>query len=237
MRDKQATTATGTVAWVFAKAIDADRGVARLKAAGFGDVRLSSRSGTTTAEHVAAENGATASDFVASLEAAGFAHGDARALTESVANGGTLVTLAAGARASEASAVLRGETIAARPISAVDAIPGAAAALADDDRAQHVDVGRNAPASRTVTDASVPEPNMLERNVGEANVPESRVLELREERLDVRKERDEREARIRKEVVTEERTITVPVRREELVVERDGENDVRIPITDEPRLP
>lgn len=60
-------------------------------------------------------------------------------------------------------------------------------------------------------------------------------MQLREERLDVEKQRMQSEARVRREVVTEDRTITVPVQHEELVVEREGEAPMRIPISDERR--
>lgn len=75
----------------------------------------------------------------------------------------------------------------------------------------------------------------------------SRRLELREEQLEVEKERVEAgEVRLRKEVVTEQRNIEVPMAREEVVVERhpvsgdrpaggafrEGE-EIRIPITEE----
>lgn len=208
VRENAATTESGTVAWVFAKTADAQRGVARLKAAGFGDVRISERSGTTSAEHVPEDVGRTTSDFAAALEAAGFAAPDARAVTDAVAAGGTLITLAAGSRANDALAVLRGETVTARPVSAVDPTSAATAATA---------------AAAT--------PRRPVEAPAHAEPAEPRVLELREERLDVRRERDESEARIRKEVVTEDRTITVPMQREELVVERDGEDDVRIPMS------
>jgi uncharacterized protein (TIGR02271 family) len=47
-----------------------------------------------------------------------------------------------------------------------------------------------------------------------------RTVPLKEEELQARKERVEGEAVIRKEVKTEEKTVTVPVQKEELVVER-----------------
>ena len=76
---------------------------------------------------------------------------------------------------------------------------------------------------------------------------ESQRFELREEQLDVKKERVEAgEVRLRKEVVTEQRTIDVPVTREEVVIERHDasgrpaagaaigdEEDIRIPLMEE----
>jgi hypothetical protein len=60
------------------------------------------------------------------------------------------------------------------------------------------------------------------------------MLELREEQLQIEKQRSYSEARIRKETVTEQRTITIPVQRERLVVERDGEEPIHIPISGDP---
>jgi uncharacterized protein (TIGR02271 family) len=74
-----------------------------------------------------------------------------------------------------------------------------------------------------------------------------RVLELREEQLEVGKERVQSgEVNLRKEVITEMRTVEVPVTREEIVVERraldgiarDGEISMRsIGETEEIRIP
>lgn len=63
--------------------------------------------------------------------------------------------------------------------------------------------------------------------------PDDRVIPVREEQLEIEKRATASEARVRRETVTEEKTITVPVRREELVVEREGEAPVRIPVADE----
>jgi uncharacterized protein (TIGR02271 family) len=57
---------------------------------------------------------------------------------------------------------------------------------------------------------------------------------LREEELDIKKERHQlANVQFRRETVTEERTIIVPVSREELVVEKDGVEIYRIPIWEE----
>jgi stress response protein YsnF len=63
--------------------------------------------------------------------------------------------------------------------------------------------------------------------------PDDRVVPVREEQLEIEKRPTTSEARVRREAVTEEKTITVPVRREELVVERDEEAPVRIPVAGE----
>ena len=76
---------------------------------------------------------------------------------------------------------------------------------------------------------------------------ESPVVELREEELRVEKDRVQAgEVRLRKEVVTEERTVEVPVTREEVVIERrpaaqgrqaagaiDAGEEIRIPLMEE----
>lgn len=83
--------------------------------------------------------------------------------------------------------------------------------------------------------------------VGDAALDEDKEMQLRAERLVVNKERVRHgEARVRKEIVTEMRSIDVPVSREELVIERravsgadraDGEplsdETVRIPLSEE----
>jgi len=86
-----------------------------------------------------------------------------------------------------------------------------------------------------------------DRIVGRSHDDDSARLELREEELRTEKERVQAgEVRLRKEVVTEERTIEVPVTREEVVIERRpaargqeargdiGDNEeVRIPLMEE----
>jgi uncharacterized protein (TIGR02271 family) len=82
---------------------------------------------------------------------------------------------------------------------------------------------------------------------GRSNVDDSATVQLREEELRTEKERVQAgEVRLRKEVVTEQRTVEVPVTREEVVVERrpaargqeaagdigDGE-EIRIPVMEE----
>ncbi len=192
MSERSAITERGTVAWVFRDAQEAEAGARRLRAAGFPDVRLSEGAGTTTEAHVAPEVGMTASDFATTLETAGFARHDALRLTDHVARGGSLVTLAAGPDVERALAALRGENVTAQTLAPVDVIPVAA-------------------PSGAAADA--------------------RTLELREERLEIEKRPTYSEARVRKEIVTEQRTITVPVAQERLVVERDGEEPIYIPVS------
>lgn len=86
----------------------------------------------------------------------------------------------------------------------------------------------------------------------DTNLDSERVMELREEQLDVHTERMQTgEVSLRKEIITETRTVEVPVTREEIVVERralDGvpregsletagldrdEKEIRIPVSEE----
>lgn len=233
MRDRGATTPSGTVAWLFAKGADAERAVDRLRQAGFADVRLSGRFGTTTQEHVAEADGLTATDFAGSLEAAGFSGADARALTDGVADGGTLLTIAAADRAADAQAVLRGETVAARTLGPVD-VATPASALADPPPTAEVEPPRASRVAATRTDAAGASGSM-DAAASAPSGEDTRTMQLREERLDIEKQRVQSEARVRKEVVTENRTITVPVQHEELVVEREGEAPLRIPLSGEER--
>ncbi len=254
MHDRGATTPSGTVAWIFAKAADAERAVDRLREAGFADVRLSGRSGTTTQEHVAEADGLTAGDFAGSLEAAGFSGFEARAFTDGIASGGTLLTIAAGDRAADAQAVLRGETVAARTLGPVDVAAPPSAVVdpapvtsnvgpapvtgnvepARESRvAQPVPPAEKAPSAAATTSAETS--GSAHASAPTPSGDDAQTMQLREERLDVEKQRMQSEARVRKEVVTEDRTITVPVQHEELVVEREGEAPMRIPISDERR--
>jgi uncharacterized protein (TIGR02271 family) len=83
--------------------------------------------------------------------------------------------------------------------------------------------------------------------VGTADLKDEQRLKLREEQLDVQKERVQAgEVRIRKEVVTERQNIDVPVSREEVVIERrpaaeveasgtriGDDKEIRIPLSEE----
>jgi uncharacterized protein (TIGR02271 family) len=81
---------------------------------------------------------------------------------------------------------------------------------------------------------------------GRGSEESTRSIELREEELRAQKERVQAgEVRVRKEVVNEERTIEVPVTREEVVIERrpaagrttegriDEDEEIRIPVMEE----
>jgi Domain of unknown function (DUF2382) len=204
MKTAEAFAAGETVAQLFDRNHDAEKAANRLRAAGFSDVRLSEAAGRTSDEHIRAEAGATEIDFTALLEAAGFSPDRARELTRAVAAGAVLLTVAAGSHVADAVAVLRGEAVAARPLGPVEV---RRAADADVVRAEAPPVPPSPPLA-----------------------PGDRVLPLRAEQLEISKQRTTRDARVSKEVVTEQKTFTVPVSREQLVVERDGEPAIRIPL-------
>lgn len=68
----------------------------------------------------------------------------------------------------------------------------------------------------------------------ETNEPSKQMIQLREEQLDIKKERIQTgEVNIRKEVVEEQKTFTVPIRREEMVIEAGSEEELRIPLKEE----
>ena len=59
-------------------------------------------------------------------------------------------------------------------------------------------------------------------------------MQLREEQLDIKKERVQTgEVKIHKEVVEDIKTFTVPIRREEMVIEAGDEEQYRIPLKEE----
>jgi uncharacterized protein (TIGR02271 family) len=60
------------------------------------------------------------------------------------------------------------------------------------------------------------------------------TLQLREEQIEIKKERVQTgEVKVRKEVVEEQKTVTVPIKREEMVVEVGDEEEFRIPLKEE----
>jgi uncharacterized protein (TIGR02271 family) len=66
------------------------------------------------------------------------------------------------------------------------------------------------------------------------NKPTDQTLQLKEEQLDIKKERVQTdEVKIHKEVVEEQKTFTVPIRREEMVIEAGSEEELRIPLKEE----
>ncbi|MBO1511261.1 YsnF/AvaK domain-containing protein [Metabacillus bambusae] len=63
------------------------------------------------------------------------------------------------------------------------------------------------------------------------NKNQEQTLQLREEQLDIKKERVQTgEVKVHKEVVEELKTFTVPIKREEMVIEAGNEEELRIPL-------
>ncbi|MCT8136480.1 YsnF/AvaK domain-containing protein [Anaerobacillus sp. CMMVII] len=66
------------------------------------------------------------------------------------------------------------------------------------------------------------------------HITNKETIQLREEQLDIRKKRVQTgEVKIHKEVVEEQRTFTVPIRREEMVIEAGMDEEIRIPLKEE----
>jgi uncharacterized protein (TIGR02271 family) len=270
MMSKAKNEATGTVVGLFHNQSDAERAIQRLKESGFSEkqigVALKDRqsqkeliegTGTQAAEGAAAGAlgggvlggvigllagvgalaipgigpiiaggtlastlagagiGAAAGGLIGALAGMGVPEEDARHFDRGFQAGGTLVTVDAGNRATEARECLY---------------------------ESGADLGS---MGRGMTGASA---TSAERNIGgRSDVDEAARVELREEELRTEKERVQAgEVRLRKEVVSEERTIEVPVTREEVVIERrpaaqgqeaDGDIDegeeIRIPLMEE----
>lgn len=76
------------------------------------------------------------------------------------------------------------------------------------------------------------------RNVDEpskkTNRNKEQTLQLREEQLSIKRERVQTgEVKIHKEVVEEQKTFTVPIKREEMVIEAGDEEELRITLKEE----
>ncbi|MBM4763049.1 YsnF/AvaK domain-containing protein [Bacillus sp. B15-48] len=76
------------------------------------------------------------------------------------------------------------------------------------------------------------------KNIGKPNIKteddKEQTLRLREEQLDIKKERVQiGEIKVHKDVVVEQKTFTVPIKREEMVIEAGDENELRIPLKEE----
>ncbi|WP_368505305.1 YsnF/AvaK domain-containing protein [Alkalihalophilus sp. As8PL] len=68
----------------------------------------------------------------------------------------------------------------------------------------------------------------------EASDDHQTTMQLKEEELDIKKERVQTgEVKIHKEVVEDQKTITIPVKREEMVIEAGSEEELRIPLKEE----
>ncbi len=251
----------GIVASLFARVDRGERALADLKAAGFTRVEISSVGADgdaaggnahvgapTTAVYDVAQEGrpsksapsttstsastapagspffreqdSTASSFGDELIRLGFSKGAAHHLVDGIVRGEAFVTADAGGGIDRAVAILNRYGADIRYAAAIQATPAA-----------------SGPTQAQIDEAATKQAQ-----------DDDREIQLRAERLVVNKQRVQHgEARIRKEIVTEMKTIDVPVSHEELVIERhavtdlDGvestapieEETIRIPLTEE----
>ena len=196
-------------------------GVGALAIPGIGPIVAAGWLGSTLA---GAGIGAAAGGMIGALVGMGIPEEDARHFESGVKSGGVLVTVNAAARRDEAQQILQrhgadlGPTLRRQSTAGTSRSTGTLASSADTmDRQRDID--------RDSSD----------------------TLQLREEELDIRKEQVQAgEVRVRKEVVTENRTVDVPVTREEVVIERrpveardasgadiGAESEIRIPLSEE----
>jgi uncharacterized protein (TIGR02271 family) len=74
----------------------------------------------------------------------------------------------------------------------------------------------------------------IDKTSKKTNENTEQTLQLREEQLDIKKERVQTgEVKVRREVVEEQKTFTVPIKREEMVIEAGDEEELRIPLKEE----
>ena len=161
--------------------------------------------------------GAATGGLIGALMGLGIPEEDANHFDRGIRSGGILLTVNAGSRAAEAISILQGH--------------GADLGPSGIERYGDLELGRD-----------------TDLDVDEGRIATGRQrLELREEELDVEKRQVQAgEVRIRKEVVTEQRNIEVPVSREEVVIERrpvsgrgtdagriDDAEELRIPLMEE----
>lgn len=150
--------------------------------------------------------GATAGGLLGALTSLGVPEEDARYYESEFQSGRTIVTVKAGDRSQEASGILR-----RHDAYDVETRPGAEAVRSAD---APVVGGRPPEALRA-------DERVLDLAEGASNARLDRKVELREEELRAHKETVQAgQVEVRKEVVTEQRTIDVPVQREEVFVER-----------------
>jgi uncharacterized protein (TIGR02271 family) len=242
----------GVVAGLF-RGSDGDRALADLKAAGFTQVEISQvggdgdtreAAGASKAYDVASEGArastdrpsaaagaasaagpffrehdSSASSFVKELVRLGFSKRDAHDLVDGLVKGDALVTADAGTDLDRAVVIL------SRYEADIRYTTGTS----------------RAPAGAGATQASI------DAAVARSAVDENPEIQLRAERLVVNKQRVQHgEARVRTEIVTEMKSIDVPVSHEELVIERhavtgggdvdsepSADETIRIPLTEE----
>jgi uncharacterized protein (TIGR02271 family) len=191
-----------TIGGLFKDQMRGEKALAELKAANFPSAQISELADQDDASLAPAklanpetdffkDHTTTGSEFRDNLTDLGMSDADAHYFEDGVARGGALVTVKADARASEATAILQRNG------------------------ADLGSVGRSGVASAAGA-AAVPSSTGRD-----ADLNADQTLQLKAERLAVDKVRvASGEARLRKQVVTEQRSIDVPVSHEELVIER-----------------
>ena len=176
-------------------------------------------------------------DFAGSLAAAGIPAQRAAYLSHNLAPGGAIVTVRDADRSHEAEQILSANKARIRYEEA-----------AGEDVMQMIPIGDRAVASESMTDRELAVPAYAERSLHDEATAAGDRVQLFGEVLRVHKERVNRgEARIRKEVVTENQTIEVPVTHEELLLERvpvsgdtpapsaniGRDQEIRVPLSEE----
>jgi uncharacterized protein (TIGR02271 family) len=164
--------------------------------------------------------GAATGGLIGALMGLGVPEEDAQHFDRGIRAGGILVTVNAGARSQEAISILRSHE--------ADLGPSGISRY-----------GEFAGAATTATSATTMDQDVVDTTGGQR-------VELLEEELDIDKRQVQAgEVRIRKEVVTEQRQIEVPVSREEVVIERrpasgrevdapiGADEEIRIPLMEE----
>jgi uncharacterized protein (TIGR02271 family) len=191
-----------TIGGLFTSQSRGEKALAELKAAKFSSAQISEVADSDDAPapkklsnpiaDFFQDHTATGSEFRDNLTHLGISSADAQYFEDGVARGGALVTVKADERASEAVAILQrngadlgsqGRNLSSAPVAASTTVTAA-------------------PAGGTVADAD-------------------QMIQLRAERLSIDKVRvASGTVRIRKDVVTHQQNIDVPVMHEELVIER-----------------
>jgi uncharacterized protein (TIGR02271 family) len=186
-------------------------------------------------------------DFQGSLAGTGIPSDRAAYLTENLEPGGAIVTVHNANRAEEAEEILAANNARVRYEDiGQDEVVGTSAEEIDEAYAERIDEARTGtadPTAREITGTDYAD----RRPVNAENRAVERV-QLFGEVLRVHKERINRgEVRVRKDVITENQTIEVPVMREELLLERvavsentpvssaniGGSQEIRIPLSED----
>jgi len=161
-----------------------------------------------------AAGGAAVAGLAGALVGLGIPEDEADYYENEFKSGRTIVTVKTTTRQDDARRILSqysGYDMESRP----DRVAGARSTAASDERL----VADRLVADRT---ASAPRPAAARTGV------EGKTVELREEKLEAQKvQKQAGEVRVRKDVITEHKTIEVPVTREEVVIERHAAHGTR----------